>query len=113
MLKAHGIKINDEKCYDIYYQLLYALGLDPLVWDRKTHSGLSLNAILKANNLVIKSGSGADAPYLWQDDKKQEVINYCKNDVMVEKALLDKIFEQGYIINPKNNLSIKMSIPCM
>lgn len=113
MLRAHRIKINDNQCYDIYTQWLYALDLDPNNWDYKTHGGYGLDIMLTANGLANKSGDGADAPYMWQDGKKKEVIEYCKNDVKIETTLLNCIFEHGGLINPKTGKLVRMMIPTM
>lgn len=113
MLRAHGIKINDNQCYDIYAQWLNALGLDPNNWDYKTHGGYKLDAMLSANGLENKNGDGADAPFMWQEGKHKEVIDYCKHDVKVETSLLNCIFEYGGLISPKTGKLVRMMIPSM
>lgn len=57
-------------------------------WDKqpKGHS-YSLDAVAKANGMA-KTGSGEKAPKLWQQGKRQEVINYCQFDVRITYELL-------------------------
>lgn len=111
MLRAHGISIDDSQCYDIQREFIQAIGLDPDRWDNRTHSGYGLDAILKANGLPVKTGHGADAPYMWQDGKRQEVIDYCKDDAHRERLVLEKIFETGGLINPKTGQHVRMAMP--
>lgn len=113
MLKAHGFNIKDDRCYDIYRHWMQSVGLNPDVWNVKTHSGYSLDAMLSANSFPAKTGNGADAPYMWQDGRKQEVINYCIEDVRRELWLLNKIFETGGLVSPKTKEYVKMAIPCL
>ena len=111
MLRAHKIEINDSQCYDILEQLWFASGLTGN-YDYKTHGGYSLDKVLAANfEDKQKLMSGADAPFLWQDGYYHKVIEYCESDVMLEKALLDKIFETGGLINPRTGKFVRMAIP--
>jgi hypothetical protein len=111
MLRAHGIEIDDNKCYDILEQLWFACGLDNN-FNFKTHGGFSLDKVLAVNfEEEQKMMSGKDAPYLWQDGKFDKVIKYCEDDVRLERLLLDKIFENGGLINPKNKKYMRMALP--
>jgi len=112
LLLAHGISVPAYKCYDLLENIWFAAGLNPLNYDKRTHGGYSLEKVLAVNfSDVQKTMNGVHAPFMWQDGKHQEVIEYCKNDVMVEKALLDLVFTQGGIIDPKTKKFIKMAIP--
>ena len=110
MMNAHGIKIVSHKSYDILVNVYNAAGLSGS-WDYKTHGGYSLDAMCKANGLEGKTGNGADAPFEWQDGLHQIVCDYCMNDVMITKALMDKIFQDGGLINPKTGKFIRMAMP--
>ena len=112
LLHAHGIEVPMAKCYDLLENLWFAVGLDPHNFDVKTHGGYSLDKVLAVNfRDVQKTMNGYHAPFMWQDGKYNEVIDYCKNDVMVEKALLDRIFQTGGLIDPKSKKFVRMSIP--
>ena len=65
-----------------------------------TRAGYSLDAIAQANNLGAKTGHGAEAPKLWKQGKYQEVIDYCKNDVLITRRLLDLLESDRVIIDP-------------
>jgi hypothetical protein len=112
LLRAHGIKVDDAKCYDILKQIWYANGLTG-TFHPKTHGGYGLDTVSKANGGTGKSEtvSGAQAPFLWQDGKRTEVVEYCIQDVMVTKGLLDTIFSQGGLINPKTKTFNRIAIP--
>jgi hypothetical protein len=55
--------------------------------------GFKLDDHLHAMNLPKKTDDGANAPKLYQAGKLGELIDYCVNDVTVEK----KVFETAYI----------------
>lgn len=97
--------------YDILQQLWVADGLSP-VFDRKTHGGYSLGAVVSANIMgEKKSMDGADAPYAWQDGQHDKVSDYCAQDVALTKQLMDLIFREGGLISPKKRVFTPLSIP--
>ncbi|MGI9306115.1 MAG: hypothetical protein ACR2P5_02300 [Gammaproteobacteria bacterium] len=79
--------------YDILAEIWRA---DP---DSKFVKGLNgLDAILKANDLPPKTGDGALAPKLWQEGKRDEVIQYCKDDVERTRQLFELVCKhQGLV----------------
>lgn len=87
LLAAHGIELEPEKCLDLYAA------------SRKVGVTASLDKLAQANGLLGKSGSGADAPILWQRGHYSKVINYCINDVFLTKELVRKALE-GKLVSP-------------
>jgi hypothetical protein len=107
LARAHGIIVDDSKCFDEMEQLQFACGVD-----LNNYRGFSLDKVLEVNfENVQKMMNGADAPFLWQDGEHQKVIDYCLDDVRLEKMLLNKIFEIGGLISPKTKQFVKMSVP--
>ena len=51
----------------------------------------TLDSLCKANFLPGKSESGASAPLLWQQGYRGRVINYCLNDVIQTKKLVELV----------------------
>ena len=95
LLEAHGVVIPAKKSYDILTSIYSALG--------SYQKGCGLDAVVKANfNSAGKTGSGAEAPILWQKGHYTQVIDYCLNDVRMTKMLLDRILRDGWINNPLN-----------
>ncbi len=111
MLRAIGIKVDDNKCYDILEQLWFACGLNG-EFNRRTHGGFSLDKVLFTNfSGEQKMMNGKNAPFMWQDGKKKEVIDYCEDDVRLETMVLNKIFENGGLKNPKTKKFVRMALP--
>ena len=114
LLRSMDCNVPLHKSYDILHQFYMAKGLSE-EWNPRTHGGYSLDKMCMKNlNMEkAKSGSGADAPYLWQDGKRQEVIDYCINDVMITAKLLSKIFELGGLHDCKTKAGkfYKMPLP--
>jgi hypothetical protein len=61
----------------------------------------SLDAIAKANGMA-KTGHGALAPVLWQQGKHQEVVDYCRNDVVITYEVL-QLGLKGVLIDPNTD----------
>lgn len=101
LLKANGFIIPENVInYDLLAEIWEAAGLGR-TFEYPSHTGFSLDAICRANGLGEKSGTGTLAPELWQKGKKQEVIEYCMNDIKLTKALFDLIQEKGEIRDPR------------
>lgn len=81
--------------YDIYSQSREAVGAFP---DERP-PGLSLNEHLKSIGLS-KTGQGAMAPILYQQQKYGELISYNIADVFGTKALFESIWDSGTITTP-------------
>lgn len=62
----------------------------------------SLDAILAANDLGAKSGSGDKAPLWWHDGLYAQVMNYCQDDVLLTKKLFEYIAENTGILHRRN-----------
>jgi DEAD/DEAH box helicase domain-containing protein len=59
-----------------------------------------------------KTGNGADAPLLFQQGKIEELIAYCKNDVLITKEIYEFGVEQGFIKywDNQNNALCRMEV---
>lgn len=107
---ANGVKVSDEKTYDLLVEIWRAVGLGP-TFERQTHGGFGLNALTQLNFGIGKVGTGAFAPVLWQQGKYGEVIDYCLDDVMLTKALLDKVMHYGVLTLPNNDYPVVIRKP--
>lgn len=98
--------------YDILLEMIYAngakrdKGIVPAM-----RKGLKLDAISQANGGKKKTEDGALAPVMWQQGKIGRVIDYCINDVMMTKQLLDQIIYLGELINPNTGKPLTMESP--
>ena len=110
LLRANGVIVDNNNCYDILREIWFAKGLDER-FNYKTHGGYSLDAVCSINLGIKKTGSGADAPLLWQDGEYQQVIDYCMNDIKMTKTLFDKILYEGGLVDPKRNQFLQLAKP--
>ena len=112
LVSFNGIEFDDRVCrannlilhtdYDILHETYAAVGLDPFPYSYDSaYKGYGLDSLAQANGLGGKTGHGAKAPILWQQGKKQEVIDYCLNDVKLTKGLFDLIRETSVLKHPK------------
>jgi hypothetical protein len=100
LCSAHGIKIPEDRSYDLLVHIWIAAGLGP-VYQHPTHAGYGLDAVCETNFGIRKTGHGAMAPVDWQRGNIGRVIDYCANDVRMACHLFDYVMSHGYIINPK------------
>ena len=85
LMAANGVIARTD--YDLLEEIRLAAYGSSRWEDTPPGFSYSLDAIARANG-EAKSGSGALAPQLWQQEKYQEVIDYCLNDVKITKKLL-------------------------
>ena len=102
LLQANGINIKTT--FDLLCQVRIAAGMPPHFVRGVTRGGYSLGAIATANLDYTKTGSGELAPKLWQDGKRQQVIDYCLNDV---KLLVD-LYRLDQLVDPTDGSIFKI-----
>jgi DEAD/DEAH box helicase domain-containing protein len=104
-LKAElGQKVND-----ILRRIWQSQGFDPDVWQRGM-GGSKLDDISYATIGARKIGLGADAPRWFQRGQIQRVVNYCADDVAIERDLAEFVDRYGYVIHNGKPLFLKESI---
>ena len=86
------------KTNDILRRIWQAKELDPDKFSPATHGGTSLDVIAGATLGVRKIGHGGDAPKWYQAGNIQKVVNYCADDVALERDLADFVDRYGYVI---------------
>lgn len=92
LCQAHGIHI--ETTFDLMVEVRRAAG-EPL--SGRCTPGYNLGQLAKVNLGRDKTGHGAKVPVLWQAGEKQQVIDYCLNDVHL---LVDLYQRRTRLIDP-------------
>ncbi len=94
------------KTNDILRRIWTALAIDP---DRGPGGirGTKLDEIAGATIGVNKIGDGASAPVWYKEGAIQKVVNYCADDVAIERDLADFVDRYGYVIHMSNQLFLK------
>ncbi|MEM9213991.1 MAG: hypothetical protein AAGD25_06550 [Cyanobacteria bacterium P01_F01_bin.150] len=93
--------------YDLLELIRIAAYGSPKWQDCPKGYSYALGRIGEANGFP-KTGSGELAPKLWQDGKRQEVIDYCLNDVKITRALFD-LGLQGQLVDPNTGSKLDIS----
>ena len=83
-----------------------ALGFDPDGGWQAGMGGAKLDDIAYATLGAKKIGNGADAPKWYQAGQIQKVVNYCADDVAIERDLANFIDRYGYVIHNGMRLAL-------
>lgn len=94
------------KTDDMLRRIWWALGVDPDNYQTKTHGTCKLDDIAAATLGVRKIGNGADVPKWFQQGLVQRVVNYCSDDVAIERDLTDFVDRYGYVVHGGKKLLI-------
>ena len=111
VLRHNGINVPEEKTVDLLREIWRAEGLNPDVFDPRTHGGYGLDMVCIANFGSGKTGNGALAPVEWQRGQIGKVISYCHSDVQLTARVWRRIINLGELKHPKTNGTIKIELP--
>ena len=99
--------ILGKRCDDLLRRIWIACGLDPNVFNYRTHGGYKLDDVARATlgrqANRGKIAHGAEAPKWYQKGLIQRVANYCVDDVALERDLGKFVDTHGYVIDPNSN----------
>lgn len=99
-------KILEPKTNDLLRRIWKFHGVDPDNFMPHTHGGWSLDAVVERTLGASKIGHGADAPKWYQAGLLHKVINYCADDVALERDLSDFVDRYGYVTGPKGRADL-------
>jgi DEAD/DEAH box helicase domain-containing protein len=87
-----------SKTNDLLLRIWSALGLN-LETFTGAHKGWGLDVVAGSTLNARKIGYGGDAPKWYQAGLIQKVVNYCSDDVALERDLAEFIDKYGYVLN--------------
>lgn len=103
--QALAINIAPNRSWDLLRAIRVARGVSP-----GSVGGPTLDALCRANFLPGKTGSGAFAPLLWQKGKCGQVVDYCLNDVIQLKKLVELVIA-GRLRDPDSGRILPVTLP--
>jgi DEAD/DEAH box helicase domain-containing protein len=86
-----------SKTNDVLRHIWQAQGFNPDVY-QSGMGGTKLDDIAFATIGARKIGNGADAPKWYQAGQIQRVVNYCADDVAIERDLAEFVDRYGYVV---------------
>lgn len=93
------VKYLRHKTNDILVRIWQALGLNPDEFS-KLHSGWGLDAVARGTlKAPGKIANGAEAPRWFQAGRWGPLVNYCVDDVTLERDLVNFVDRYGYVVN--------------
>lgn len=99
-------KILANKCNDLLRRIWIALGFNPDM-DGPKMGGCKLDDIAATTIGAKKIGNGTDAPKWFKAGKVERVVNYCADDVAIERDLTDFVDKYGYVIHKSRQLFLE------
>lgn len=96
------------KSNDLLQRIWKSLGLDEEQFS-DAHKGWGLDAVAMGTLGVGKSGNGADAPKWFQAGQWARLVDYCIDDVRLERNLGAFIDKYGYVINGKTDQVLRIT----
>lgn len=112
VLRASGFEFGPKvEHYDLLRELWIHDGLNPDVFNPRTHGGYGLDRCVEVNFGLGKTGNGALAPVWFQRGLIGALHDYCLADIWLEKKLFDLVIADKEIINPKTGDRIKLPNP--
>ena len=99
--------VRVSRDFDILREIWKSRGLDPDHFDYRTHGGFKLDDVAYDTIGLRKTGNGAHAPLLYKEGRWAELVDYCLQDVKLEKEVFEFIVSNGYIIRHQNRLSVE------
>lgn len=106
--KNASVKLNIDENLRNYDMLLES---KKAVKAGKFDKGFKLDDHLQTMNLKMKTANGAMAPIWYSQGKIGQVVDYCLNDVTVEKALFEHIYVNGTMASLNNPTPYAVSAP--
>src|SRR6266496_1478705 len=95
-LSLNGARTSKD--FDILREIWKSKGLNPDKFVPQTHGHLKLDDVAFETIGMKKTLDGATAPKYYEEGRIAEVIDYCLEDVRIEKTLFEFIVENGYVI---------------
>jgi len=84
--------------FDILREIWLSLGLNPDRFDPSTHGGYKLDDVAWDTIQMRKTGNGALAPIMFQKGQWAELVDYCIEDVRIEKTLFEFVAMHEYVV---------------
>lgn len=105
-LRAEHMK---AKTNDLLRRIWQGLGHDPDVFNKSTHGNWGLDVVAKGTlKAPGKIANGAQAPIWYQQGKYGPLINYCVDDVTLERDLTDFVDKYGYVVHGQTGQVVRL-----
>jgi len=93
------VEVLRAKTNDILVRIWKALNLNPDEFS-KLHGGWGLDPVSRGTlKAPGKIANGAQAPRWFQEGKWGQLVNYCVDDVTLERDLTNFVDQYGYVVN--------------
>lgn len=94
---------------DLLRRIWAAQGFDPDVFDKTTHGNWGLDVVARGTlKSPGKIANGAKAPEWYQAGAWGRLVNYCVDDVTLERDLTVFIDKYGYIVNGNTGQVVRL-----
>jgi hypothetical protein len=92
--------------FDVLREIWLSLGLNPDKFVPSTHGGYKLDDVAWDTIRMRKTANGALAPVMYQQGRIAELIDYCIEDVRIERTLFEFALKHGYVVRGNRAIPI-------
>jgi DEAD/DEAH box helicase domain-containing protein len=92
------VEVLKDKTNDLLVRIWKSLGLNENQFT-SLHKGWGLDVVCKGTFNRGKTGYGGDAPIWYQQGNWAKLVDYCIDDVKLERDLTDFIDKYGFVVN--------------
>jgi len=95
--------------FDILFEIWISLGLNPHKFEPRTHGGYKLDDVAQETIAMKKTSSGELAPIMFQQGRFADLVDYCIEDVRIEKTLFEFAAANGYVVRNGRAIPIDLT----
>src|SRR6185436_3777969 len=92
--------------FDILREIWLSLHLDPNHFEPRTHGGYKLDDVAWDTIRMRKTANGATAPLMFQEGRMADLVDYCIEDVRIERTLFEFVVDHQFVV--RNGLAIRI-----
>ena len=98
------------KDFDVLREIWISKGLDPDNFNGRTHGGYKLDDVAFDTVGMKKTANGALAPIMFQEGRFADLVDYCIEDVRIERTLFEFVVQNGYVIRNGQQIPLKVEV---
>jgi DEAD/DEAH box helicase domain-containing protein len=97
-----GVAVKEDgrisRDFDVLREIWLSLNLDPDRFNPASHGGYKLDDVAWETIKMRKTANGALAPVMFQEGRFADLVDYCLEDVRIERTLFEFVVDHGFVV---------------